>query len=100
MAQATGYTCDRAACGKFAVAGIEGKKPEGWIHVTFALPAGPQATPGKGNVLDLCSDICMALVAIERYEEFTDKRFVRTAADGRAKAYSKKYHAKRNTSDG
>lgn len=79
MAEVKGYKCDRVECGTFAAS--EGGRPPGWVqlcvHPKVPRPVGGFAdardpdhrpTPGKDNCIDLCGNVCLALVALERAE--------------------------------
>lgn len=65
MAKAAGFTCDRPGCNLFAVADTsENAKavPDGW-HILF-LNGDSKHESRK----ELCSDFCVAMLAIERFE--------------------------------
>lgn len=65
MAKAAGFTCDRPSCNTFAVADSSDSAkavPEGW-HIIFL--GGDSRQEHRKEV---CSDFCMAMLAIERFE--------------------------------
>ena len=72
MAEVKGYKCDRPGCDTFEVA--SGGRPGGWLSLTIRASVPRQADPVQGgpNIetkeshLDLCSNRCLAALAIER----------------------------------
>jgi hypothetical protein len=77
VSEAKGYICDR--CQKFEVSTT---LPDGWMRLciqakvprpegTFASPV--RATDVTGDCLDLCSNACLAVLAVERARAADEK---------------------------
>lgn len=87
----TGYICDQPTCKKFEFAQDKEKPPAGWIIIqpVATVPRAPQAGLVEGGSLKpdehepasllVCSNYCMAVIAIERWEgeNSSHKRFMR-----------------------
>lgn len=91
MTEAKGYICDRPECKKFEVSSA---LPPGWITLTIAVAVPkPQRSfgddlvtkpAGNGNHFDLCSNACLAALALERAKaagEPTPGIYVRAATE-------------------
>ena len=61
MAKATGFTCDNPECGKFLVGD---SLPAGWLVLAVALEKGI----GGQDRMELCSNFCLAQLAVARTE--------------------------------
>lgn len=96
MAQTTGYTCD--VCHSFttgtkAVNGSFGP-PAGWLGVKVRtdreVKEGEQAS--ANNVLDVCSNLCLANLGAERYEAETGEHYAKIAK----RAYDREWRRENN----
>jgi hypothetical protein len=67
----SGFTCDNPTCGTFMVAET---LPTGWL-VLRVQTTDTQAA--RDNTFEVCSNRCLAELAIERHEAETDSRFSR-----------------------
>ena len=59
MGKAMGFQCDYKKCNKFEVADI---LPTGWMTLRMQLDSG------KNDTLEVCSNHCLARLAVERAE--------------------------------
>ena len=74
MAEFKGRRCDRDGC-NMVVENVH-TTPAGWIKMTPIINGD---TREAENTKEYCSEYCHAVVAVERYESATDKRFQRPA---------------------
>lgn len=80
MAQVSGYSCDRPGCTTLEL-GAAGP-PEGWLKLTVEAKVLTETSFARGEsaknrheTLHLCSNVCLALLAVERANVLEDKQW-------------------------
>lgn len=75
MAAFKGRVCDRIGCG-VTVDGAD-STPAGWIKMVPITDKTIQVQDTDAGSKEYCSNKCLAMVALDRYENETGKRLVR-----------------------
>lgn len=107
MAEFKGRRCDRSGCNN-VVENVH-STPSGWTKLTPVINTDIVGRNGE-EVMEFCCDYCVAVVAVERYENNTGKRFQRkpitnndvmseARIEGGKRAAHKRLHTNKNVVD-